>query len=306
MASARTLLRLVLLVQLGAALSIAWGLLHRGVPAWGALLAGAGAVVVVRLAINMNNFVMAARAASHTPPEYRLGPAARVRMLAEEFRASVLVTSWHVPRGCARMTVHRDGGRVPVLLVHGYGCNSGFWAHLEPLLDRERISHASIDLEPVAGSIDDYAPLIEARVQELCAATGAARIAIVAHSMGGLAARAWMRGYGSAKVARLITLGTPHHGTVLANLGLGANAAQMRRDSAWLRDLAAGETQDVRARIVSIYTHHDNIIAPQDSSLLPGARNVAFGGVGHVALGSNPRVLAEVLRILRELQPAMA
>ena len=71
-------------------------------------------------------------------------------------------------------------------------------------------------------------------------------------------------------------------------------------------DLAAGETQDVRTRIVSIYTHHDNIIAPQDSSVLPGARNVAFGGVGHVALGSNPRVLAEVLRVLREVQPAMA
>jgi triacylglycerol esterase/lipase EstA (alpha/beta hydrolase family) len=306
MASARTLLRLVLLVQLAAALLIAWALPHWGVPAWGALLAGVGAVVLVRLAINMNNFVMAARAASHTPPEYRLGTAARLRMLAEEFRASMLVTSWHVPRGCARMSLHRDSPCVPVLLVHGYGCNSGFWAHLEPLLERERISHASIDLEPVAGSIDDYAPLIEARARELCAATGAARIAIVAHSMGGLAARAWMRSYGNARVAKLITLGTPHHGTVLANLGLGANAAQMRRDSAWLRDLATGETRDVRTRIVSIYTHHDNIIAPQDSSVLPGARNVAFGGVGHVALGSNPRVLAEVLRVLRELQPAMA
>jgi triacylglycerol esterase/lipase EstA (alpha/beta hydrolase family) len=306
MASARTLLRLVLLVQLAAALLIAWALVRRGVPAWGALLAGAGAVVVVRLAINMNNFVMAARAASHTPPEYRLGTAARLRMLAEEFRASMLVTSWHVPRGCARMTVHRDSNCVPVLLVHGYGCNSGFWVHLQPLLDRERISHATIDLEPVAGSIDDYAPLIEARVQELCAATGAARIAIVAHSMGGLAARAWMRETGSARVAKLITLGTPHHGTVLANLGLGANAVQMRRDSPWLRALDAGETQDVRARIDSLYTHHDNIVAPQDSSELAGARNVAFGGVGHVALGSNPRVLAEVLRVLRELQPAMA
>lgn len=305
-ASARTLLRLVLLVQLAAALLIAWALQHRGVPVWGALLAGGGAVVLVRLLINMNNFVMAARAASHTPPEFRLGPAARLRMLAEEFRASMLVTSSHVPRGCARMSLHRESGRVPVLLVHGYGCNSGFWAHLEPLLDRERISHATIDLEPVAGRIDDYAPLIEARVRELCAATGAARIAIVAHSMGGLAARAWMRSYGSANVAKLITLGTPHHGTVLANLGLGENAAQMRRDSAWLRDLAAGETPDVRARIVSIYTHHDNIVAPQDSSILPGARNVAFGGVGHVALGSNPGVLAEVLRVLTELQPAMA
>jgi triacylglycerol esterase/lipase EstA (alpha/beta hydrolase family) len=301
-ASARTLLRLVLLVQGAAALLIAWALLRRGTPAWGALLAGIVAVALVRLAINMNNFVMASRAASPTPPAYRLGAGARLRMLAEEFCASMLVTSWHVPRGRARMTVHPHGARIPVLLVHGYGCNSGYWARLVPLLDREGISHASIDLEPVAGSIDDYAPLIEERVQALLAATGAARVAIVAHSMGGLAARAWMRGYGSARVATVITLGTPHHGTALARFGPGANAVQMRRDGPWLRDLAASEGPDVRARIVSLYTHHDNIVAPQDSSVLPGARNVAFGGVGHVALGSNPRVLAEVLRVLRELQ----
>jgi triacylglycerol esterase/lipase EstA (alpha/beta hydrolase family) len=301
-ASARTLLRLVLLVQGVAVLLIAWTLLHRGTPAWGALLAGVVAVALVRLAINMNNFVMASRAASPTPPAYRLGFGARLRMLAEEFRASMLVTSWHVPRGCARMTVHPHGAHVPVLLVHGYGCNSGYWAHLVPLLDREGISHASVDLEPVAGSIDDYAPLLEERVQALCAATGAARIAIVAHSMGGLAARAWMRRYGSARVAKVITLGTPHHGTKLARFGPGANAVQMRRDGPWLRDLAASEGPDVRARIVSIYTHHDNIVAPQDSSVLPGARNIAFGGVGHVALGSNPRVLAEVLQLLRELR----
>jgi triacylglycerol esterase/lipase EstA (alpha/beta hydrolase family) len=305
-ASARTLLRLVLVVQAVGALLVAWTLWRHGWPGWAALLAGAGVVALVRLVINMNNFVMAGWAASATPPAYRIGPGARLRMLAEEFCASMLVTSWHVPRGRPHMTVYRDSDRVPVLLVHGYGCNSGYWAHLVPLLDRERISHASIDLEPVAGSIDGYAPLIEARVRELCAATGAARIAIVAHSMGGLAARAWVRAYGSARVARLVTLGTPHHGTALARFGLGANAVQMRRDGAWLRDLAAAEGPDVRARIVSLYTHHDNIVAPQDSSVLPGARNVAFGGVGHVALGSNPRVLAEVLRALRELHAERA
>jgi hypothetical protein len=66
--------------------------------------------------------------------------------------------------------------------------------------------------------------------------------------------------------------------------------------SAWLRELAASEGPATRALITSIYTHHDNIIAPQTSSLLPGARNLEFGGVGHVALGSNARVLAEVMR----------
>jgi triacylglycerol esterase/lipase EstA (alpha/beta hydrolase family) len=196
-----------------------------------------------------------------------------------------------------------------VLLLHGYGCNSGYWAYLVPLLDAARISHATVDLEPVTGAIDDYVPLVERAVQELCEQAGTDKVAIVAHSMGGLVARAWMRRHGSARVARVITLGTPHHGTALASFGLGANAAQMRRASdageaaasAWLRELAAGEDAATRALVTSIYTHHDNIVAPQTSSRLPGARNLEFGGIGHVALGSNPRILAQVMRELGEL-----
>ena len=107
----------------------------------------------------------------------------------------------------------------------------------------------------------------------------------------------------------MITLGTPHHGTCLASFGVGRNAAQMRRagaadglESAWLRELAAGESAATRALITSIYTHHDNIIAPQTSCCLDGARNIAFGGVGHVALGRNRRVLARVMQEIAALR----
>ncbi|HEU4375480.1 MAG TPA: hypothetical protein VFS02_18435, partial [Telluria sp.] len=110
------------------------------------------------------------------------------------------------------------------------------------------------------------------------------------------------------RVARLITLGTPHHGTCLASFGIGRNAAQMRRDgcadgqeSAWLRALAASESAAARALVTSIYTHHDNIIAPQTSSILEGARNIAFGGVGHVAMARNRRVLARLMQELDTL-----
>jgi CheY-like chemotaxis protein len=176
-----------------------------------------------------------------------------------------------------------------------------------PRLDRNTISHASVDLEPVGGPIDGYVPALQAAVEELCAATGATQVAIVAHSMGGLVARAWMRAHGSARVARLITLGTPHHGTSLANFGPGANAAQMRRAKGaandWLRELGAGEDAARRALITSIFSHHDNIVSPQTSSVLEGARNIALGGVGHVALGCNGRVLDTVMEELGALKP---
>jgi triacylglycerol esterase/lipase EstA (alpha/beta hydrolase family) len=99
----------------------------------------------------------------------------------------------------------------------------------------------------------------------------------------------------------VITLGTPHHGTALARFGLGRNAFQMRDNSDWLRALAAGEDASIRALVTSLYTHHDNIVSPRESGRLEGARNLEFGGIGHVALGSNPRVLAAVMQELAAL-----
>lgn len=300
--SSRTLLRLILLLQVLAALAIgAAAMRWRDVSGWQAAALGLGSVVLVRLLINMNNFLMAARSASPTPPEYRITPAQALRMAWQEFGTSMLTTSWHMPRARARTRIHPDSAHPPVLLLHGYGCNSGYWASLAPLLDAARISHATLDLEPLTGDIDRYAQCVEQAAQQLCVQAGARQLVVVAHSMGGLAARAWMRVHGADRVARLVTLGTPHHGTCLAAFGIGINAGQMRRigvagpECAWLSALAGGEDAAVRARITSLYSHHDNIIAPQTSSVLPGARNLAFGGVGHVALGHNRRVLAAVM-----------
>jgi len=302
----RTLLRWVLLVQALAALAVgAAAVRWFGAQPWQAVVLGLGTVVLVRLLINLNNFAMSARSASPTPPAFRLGAGARLRMLAEEFVASMLTTSWHMPRACAHTRIHPDSPALPVLLIHGYGCNSGYWAPLVARLDAARISHATLDLEPLTGDIDGYAAGIEAGVADLLRRSGARRLVIVGHSMGGLAARAWLRAYGEGgggeRLARLITLGTPHHGTCLAAFGIGINAGQMRRmglagpECTWLGALAAAESPATRARITSIFSHHDNIVAPQTSSELPGARNLPFGGIGHVALGRNRRVLDAVM-----------
>jgi pimeloyl-ACP methyl ester carboxylesterase len=311
--SARRLLQALLLLQALAAAAIAGYCLYRGATLPAALAAGVGAVLLVRLALTANNFLLAARHASATPAAYRLGPGARLRMFGEEFASTMLHTSWSMPRARAGQRVYAaspspapapsaraaaQASPPPVLLLHGYGCNSGYWTQLARRLDAARISHATLDLEPLFAGIDDYVPRVAAAVEALCAASGAAQVVIVAHSMGGLVARAYLRAHGRARVARVITLGTPHHGTSLASFGLGANAAQMRRhatrarpESDWLAALADGEEAAARACVTSIYTHHDNIVSPQLSSVLPGARNLAFGGVGHVALGRNRRIL---------------
>ena len=286
----KRLLWLVMLVQAAAAIGIAWAL-ARVVPLDVALLAAVGAVLLVRMAITANNFRLARRP---LPEHARLDWPAQLQLFLHEFASTMLTSSWTMLRHRPRLHIAAQPRGLPVLLVHGYGCNGGYWAQLAALLERENISYTTVDLEPVTAGIDDYTGLVEQAVQRLLAASKAERVVIVAHSMGGLVSRAWMRRHGASRVARVITLGTPHHGTDLASFGVGDNARQMRRDGAWLAELDAGDRAQ-RHLFTSIYSHHDNIIAPQDSCHLPGARNVAVGGIGHVALGRHPAILKSVL-----------
>jgi hypothetical protein len=86
--SARLMLQLLLLVQLAAAAAIGYAVLRwTGAAPWQAALAGAGSVLLVRLLITANNFVMSARFASATPAGFRLGTLARVRLFGESTRA---------------------------------------------------------------------------------------------------------------------------------------------------------------------------------------------------------------------------
>lgn len=69
-----------------------------------------------------------------------------------------------------------------------------------------------------AGPVDFRATQLRDRVNEALAATGAEKVHIIAHSMGGLDARHMIVDKGMAdRVASLTTIGTPHLGTVLAD-----------------------------------------------------------------------------------------
>src|SRR4029079_10856676 len=115
----------------------------------------------------------------------------------------------------------------------------------------------------------------------------------VGHSMGGLVARAYLRRYGGAKVRRVITIGTPHRGSVQAYMFPGTSLAQMRPGNAWLSKLGT-QSGIAEPRIVSLWSWHDTMVTPQTSSVLERAENVALMGIGHNALLSDRRVQARV------------
>jgi len=295
------ILKWLMLLQVLAVLGFA----YLAMQAWGvaslamALLLAAAMLLAVRALIVARNFQQSRRLGSPVPAQYQLGAVGAARLFFGELRATLRSSSWDMLHPRLHAADNIAGQGLPVLLVHGYVCNRGYWAQLSRQLARAGIAHDGVDLEPIGADIEDFVPQVEQAIGALCVRTGSAQVILVAHSMGGLVARAWLRHYGAARVARIVTIGTPHHGTALANLAAGANARQMSRidgaPSAWLAQLAASETPETRALITSMYSHHDNIVAPQASAQLPGARNLAFGGIGHVALASDARVLRRLL-----------
>lgn len=173
----------------------------------------------------------------------------------------------------------------PVLLVHGFLCNGAFWWFLKRYLRRFGITNLfSLNLEPLIGDIDGYAEQIADKVAYIRRQTGMQKVIFVAHSMGGLAGRAYLGRSGSVySIEKLITLGTPHHGTRLAWFLFGKNVRQMRPGSNWLTALNA-KAQQSDIPITSIYSWHDNVVAPQDSSTLANAQNISIVGIGHLAM----------------------
>ncbi len=192
----------------------------------------------------------------------------------------------------------RPGGRA-VVLVHGFVCNRGLWLPWMRALHRQGVPYTSVNLEPVFGSIDDYAPLIDDAVRRAEALTGQAPL-LVCHSMGGLAARAWLAATRGAaeRVCAVVTIGTPHHGTWLAQFSHVANGRQMRIGGEWLRALQAREADQSRPPFVCWYSNADNIVFPASTATLSGADNRHLHGVPHVAMACHPTVMATSLAML--------
>jgi predicted alpha/beta hydrolase family esterase len=193
-----------------------------------------------------------------------------------------------------------------VILLHGIYCNAASWWWMRRRLVSRRIGPVyTLDVESPLSSIDSYAQQLARFIEQVRAATGAERVVLVGHSMGGLVARACIALPGLAsQVVKLLTLGTPHHGSRHACLGIGANSHQLETDSDWLCRLNANP-DSMAVPIVSIYSRHDNLVAPQESAVLPGAKLIALDGVGHLSLLFD-RVVAKLLcDAIEEAEPGV-
>ncbi len=274
----------------------AWVCWRGGHPAWavaGALLVLGGYALVLALEFALLHLVHG------DDPTPRATPKQLLRAWWGEVRSAPIVFCWRQPFFSQR---HADllptapNGRRGVVLIHGFVCNRGVWNPWLQRLRQDGVPVVAVNLEPVFGTIDEYASIIETAVQAVERSTGLAPV-LVAHSMGGLALRHWWDSHGDdSRVHHVITIGTPHHGTWLARFAMAHNARQMRQKGAWLLAMGAREPASRAARFTCFYSHCDNIVFPPAAATLVGADNRHLSGVAHVHMIDRPEPWAELLR----------
>ena len=208
----------------------------------------------------------------------------------------------------------------PVLLVPGYG---GGTAALDVLADALRAQGREVVVVDLpgddTGDLDEQARALDRAVVLEMQRAGARSVDVVGYSAGGVVARLWVRDHGGGSAARrVVTLGSPHHGTDLA--GLGGDVApdfcpeacqQLQPDSDLLRSLNAGDETPDGPLWVSIWTTDDQVVVPPSSASLEGAvdftmQSVCPGAVvSHGDLPRTPSVIAAVTRELAVAAPAV-
>ncbi|PKO37671.1 MAG: lipase [Betaproteobacteria bacterium HGW-Betaproteobacteria-6] len=266
---------------------------------WLSAIVGAiNCLLGLRFWINATTWFFGMKFASPAPA---LGFAKRFRIMAGEYFAFLLTFLLVIP--FERLWMPGDRllpGTKPILLVHGYGCSRGVWWLLRRRLEAAGHSVATVSLAPPYTSMGKLVPLLNQRIEEVCADTGSQQVTLVAHSMGGLICRSYLARHGIERVDRLFTLASPHAGSMLSKIGLGQNSREMTPGSLWLRDMA---TEPIKIPAVSLRNPYDNYVMPQDNQRLPGTRDVELPAVGHIAMLYDKRVAGQLIELLKLKKP---
>ena len=257
-----------------------------------------------RLAFTIASFTLSRHYGSERPSGTALGPFATAAMILREFRAVLASNFLGVPFSALVTPPERvpaPTDRIPVILVHGYFGNRGFFGALLRHFETAGVAPVfAPDFPATFATIEEFAEALDRDIERIATGTGQPRVVLVCHSMGGLATRRYLANRGPGRVAKVITIASPHGGTVLSSLGLGANAAQMRRNSDFIEGLRRAENACAPCPLTSIYSLDDNMVTPQDTSCLDWSRNVALAGVGHITILQTAATFGAVMKELRE------
>ncbi|MDQ1706429.1 MAG: triacylglycerol lipase [Frankiaceae bacterium] len=199
-----------------------------------------------------------------------------------------------------------EAAGTPILLVHGLVDNRSIFTLLRRALRRRGFGRIwTMNYHVLTHDLRAAAQRLAATVESICEQTGYERIHVVGHSMGGIVARYYVqRMGGDTRVHTLVTLGSPHAGTLAARLLPRGVCRQLRPSSDVIAELAL-PAPACRTRFVSFWSDLDVLISPKHAARIDHAdlnvRNVFVRGVGHMSLPIHGRVTREIAATLAHL-----
>jgi triacylglycerol lipase len=194
-----------------------------------------------------------------------------------------------------------DPTRPQVVLVHGIWDTAAKFDKMSAALTAVGWQTHAISLKPNDASVllEQSAGQLRAFIDETLGPD--LRFSIVAFSMGGLVARYYLQRLdGLARLDRLVTISTPHHGTWTANFDWLPGAVEMRPGSAFLADLNSDIMRLSVVPVTSIWSPQDIGIQPPDSSQLPVGMDVRIPGGMHSFMLTDDRVIQAVRAALQQ------
>jgi len=199
----------------------------------------------------------------------------------------------------------------PVVLVPGYG---GSTSSLDVLAARIRAGGRAATVIQLpgggTGSLLADAAVLDSAVNNYLH-QGAPSVDVVGYSAGGVVALIWARhDDGKARARRIVTLGSPFHGTRLAATAEGlapgacpAACQQLVPGNPLLDSLGVTDPAGLPPWL-SLWTSDDQVVTPPDSAQLAGAIDVLVQSlcpaarISHSELPTSPVVGAMVLQAL--------
>jgi triacylglycerol lipase len=192
----------------------------------------------------------------------------------------------------------------PILFVHGWSESASAWNTM--IANFEKDGYAKSELSAYSYNTSNSNKTtaeneVKSRVEALKKATGATKVDIVAHSMGSLNTRWYIKfvAGGEANVDDWVSLGGPNHGTEFANFCFGTACTEMRVGSKFLAELNAGDETPGAVNYGTWWSPCDEIINPDSSVALSGATNTKTACLSHAALRTDATVYAQVREFVK-------
>jgi triacylglycerol lipase len=196
----------------------------------------------------------------------------------------------------------------PVLLVHGLGGTKSSWSLIAQTLSAQGLTVDAITYAPLGTSVEQLADQLVAEVARILSRTGADKVHLVGHSLGGVViAQAIAEGGLDGLVDTVVTLGSPFGGSPWAGLLSFVEIVRaLRPGSPLLQRLASAPVPD-GVRWLAVTAALDFIVPGLRSvPSHPQVETITVDGVGHLGMLVSGQVIGCISAALSAHESAAA